>query len=288
MVRPGLLLSLCLLALGPVPSLASPPPAAEARAYVESSYVIAPYQVEDFTLVRSSYNPDDRLAGAGFSYRSRLHPEAAISVFVYPAGRLDPQVAVDRGMQALQADLRQAVASGIYADLQELGQEPFALSAEVVPAKGANDIDAAVIQAIAKAGQVRGEKLRLGLLQVSSNQPLHSNGYLFYKQLHFFKLRISANQSVLPREAFDVLADRATRSLIPALEVANIGGCANATLYVDPDAAPEQGAIQLASQVTLQNGYNCHASTGNADIQSRAAKASVIEIAYEAGDWKSQ
>lgn len=288
MVRPGLLLSLCLLAFGPAPALASPPPVAETRAYVESSYVIAPYQVEDFTLVRSSYNPDDRLAGAGFSYRSDLHPEAAISVFVYPAGRLDPQVAVDRGIQALQADLRQAVASGIYAQLQELGREPFQLSPRAVPAKGANDIDSAVIQAIAKAEQVRGEKLRLSLLQVSRKQPLHSNGYLFYKQLHFFKLRISANQSDLPREAFDVLADHATRSLIPALEVANVGSCASATLYVDPDAAPEQGAIQLASQLTQQNGYNCHASTEKADIQARAGKASVIEIAYEAGDWKSQ
>ncbi|WP_254898858.1 hypothetical protein [Stenotrophomonas sp. NA06056] len=288
MVRPGLLLSLCLLAFGPAPALASPPPAAEARAYVESSYVSAPYQVEDFTLVRSSYNPDDRLAGAGFSYRSRLHPEVTISVFVYPAGRLEPQVAVDGGMQALQADLRQAVASGIYAQLQELGREPFPLSPEAVPAKGANDIDSAVVLANAKAEQVRGEKLRLSLLQVSRNQPLHSNGYLFYKQLHFFKLRISANQSDLPREAFDVLADRATRSLIPALEVANVGSCASTTLYVDPDAAPEQGAIQLARQLTLHNGYNCHASAGKADIQARAAKASVIEIAYEADDWKSQ
>lgn len=283
MVRPALLLTLYLLAFA-----ATAAPAAAERPFIESSYVIAPYQVEDFTLERSSYDPDDRSAGAGFSYRSRRAPDVAISLFVYPAGLAEPQVALKRGMQALQGDLTQAVASGIYAQLQVLDQAPFALSAEAAPAKPANSIDAAVIRAIAEASQLHGQRLRLDLLNVSRGQPLHSSAYLFYKQLYFFKLRISTDRTHLTREAFDTLADRAARSLVPALEVVNVGGCAGGTVYVDPDAAPEQGAIQLATQMTRLNGYNCLGSAAKADLQTRAGNASVIEIAYDAGDWKSQ
>ena len=288
MVRPSLLLSVCLLVAVPGLVIAKATPSADDRPYIEVSYVSAPRAVADFALERSSYDPAAKRAGAGFGYRSRKEPQATATVFVYPAGRTGQAEAVESGMQALHGELKQAVAAGIYAQLQELGEEPFPLAADVAPGKGTNAIDTAVIQAMAKAEQIRGTRLRLSMQHVSSNQPLHSNAYLFYKQLYYFKLRISADQASMSREAFDALADRAARSLIPAVQVANVGGCAASTMYVAPTGTPEQSVVQLATQMALQKGYNCHGTASDAGVDAGAADTSVVEIRYEAGDWKSQ
>lgn len=288
MVQKSLWLSLCLLAAMPVTAIARTAPAEPARAYIETSYVIAPQSVDDFTLERSSYDPANKLAGAGFGYRSSDAPQATASVFVYPSGRMDEATAVETGMQALHSELKQAEAAGIYAHVQELDEAPFALRADTALRKGANDIDTAVILAIANAEQVHGRRLRLSMQHVSSNQPLHSSAYLFYKQLYYAKLRISADQASMSREAFDTLADRAARSLIAAVKVANVGGCASSTMYVDPKAKPEQGAVQLATQMATQLGYNCHGTAKEAGVDQRASGVSVIEIHYDADDWKSQ
>lgn len=288
MDRKSLLVSLCLLAVLPVAAIAKTPPADPARAYIETSYVIAPQSVDDFKLERSSYDPANKLAGAGFGYRSSDAPQATASVFVYPTGRMDQAVAVDAGMQALHRELKQAEAAGIYAQMQELGEEPFPLLPAAAPRKGANDVDTAVIQAIANAEQINGKRLRLAMLHVSSKQPLHSSAYLFYKQLYYAKLRISANQDSMSREAFDTLADRAARRLIAAVKVANVGGCASSTMYLTPKASPEQGAVQLVTQIATQRGYNCHGTAQEAGVDPRAADVSIIEIRYDADDWKSQ
>jgi hypothetical protein len=288
MVRPSLLLSVCLLVAVPGLAIAKTTPPADARPYVEASYISAPRVVADFNLERSSYDPAAKLAGAGFLYRSSKEPQATASVFVYPAGRVGQAEAVESGMQALYGELKQAVAAGIYAQLQELGEEPFPLAAYVAPGKGTTAIDTAVIQTMAKAEQIHGTRLRLSMQHVSSNQPLHSNAYLFYKQLYYVKLRISADQASMSREAFDALADRAARSLIPAVQVANVGGCAAGTIYVDPSATPEQTAVQLAGQMALQKGYNCHGTASDAGVDAGAADVSVVEIRYDADDWKSQ
>lgn len=288
MARPSLLLSLCLLATVPGSAIAQATPPADARPYIEVSYVSAPRAVADFELERSSYDPATKQAGAGFRYRSRMEPQATASVFVYPAGRTGQAEAVETGMQALHGELKQAVAAGIYAQLQELGEEPFPLVASAATGKGTNAIDTAVIQAMAKAEQIRGARLRLSMQHVSSNQPVHSNAYLFYKQLYYFKLRISADQASMSREAFDALADRAARSLIPAVQVANVGACAASTIYVDPTGTPEQSAVQMATQLALLKGYNCHGTASDAGVDPGAADASVVEIRYDEGDWKSQ
>lgn len=288
MGRKSLLLSLFLLTALPVAAIAKTPPADEARGYIETSYVIAPQSVGDFKLERSSYDAADKVAGAGFGYRSSDAPQATATVFVYPAGRMDQAAAVDVGMQALHGELKQAEAAGIYAQVQELGEEPFPLLPAAAPRKGANEVDRAVIQAIANAEQINGKRLRLSMHHVSSNQPLHSSAYLFYKQLYYAKLRISAYQDSMSREAFDTLADRAARSLISAVKVANVGGCASSTMYLASKPTPEQRAVQLATQMATQLGYNCHGTAKEAGVDPPAPDVSIIEIGYDADDWTSQ
>lgn len=263
---------------------------ADARPYVETSYLIAPKQVGDFELQGSSFDPGQKFDGAGFRYALKDHQETRVDIYVYPAGRLGQTEAIDSGIRDFRASMKYAAEHGTYSRLQELRDDPFPLDA--ADTRGieipANDLDAQVIQAIAQAEQVTGRRLQMQLNLMPRDWPMYSNGYLFYKQLYYFKLRASAAQERISQEQFHALTDQAARTLIPALQVANIGGCKDTTIYLDKDASPEQGALALATQVSLHKGYNCHGSAEEADIPARRADSAVVEIPFTAAEWKSR
>ncbi len=287
MSRSYLLLGCILLLAAGLPAHAARKEAA-ARPYVETSYLVAPRQVGEFELEGASYDPEQKYSGAGFRYALKDHQEIRFDVYVYPAGRMPQANAVEAGMAAFREDLKQAVAAGSYTQLQELQDSDFPLQADAPTATPANDIDAAVIKAQAEAGQITGRKLQLRMNLQPRDWPMYSSGYLFYKQLYYFKLRASAAQERIPQAAFDALADRAARALIPAVQVTNIGDCANATITLSPDAAPEAGAVAMIQQLTVHQGYNCHASTDKAGLPAPGADSETVQISYTADEWKSQ
>lgn len=287
MIRKPALVSVCLLALvaGTAPAKPKQPPA-PARAYIETSYLVAPKTADVFQLTRSKYEPAAKAAGAGFHYAMTTHPELVIDVFVYPAGRRDPATALAEGLAAFRRDMASAVTKGTYARLDELTHAPFVLGGEAAPAP-ANGLDAAVQAAIAESERTPGEKLQLDL-RLQSGMRLFSNGYLFYKQLYYFKVRVSAAQDAIAQDSFDTLADQAARTLVPAIQVANVGGCADAAIHLDVNDTPEHNAVELVRQARLQMGFNCHASAKDAGIDQAADTVDVVEITYSADDWASR
>jgi len=275
-----------LLAAGLPAIAATKQPAA--RPYVETSYLIAPRHVGEFELEDASYDPGQKYSGAGFRYALKDHQEIRFDVYVYPAGRMPQATAVEGGMKAFRDDLKQAVNQGTYTNLQELQDSSFPLQATAPVAVPANDIDAAAIKAEAEAGQVTGSKLQLRMNLQPNNWPMYSSGYLFYKQLYYFKLRASAAQERISQDAFDALADRAAQTLIPALRVANIGDCANATIELSPDASPEALTVSMVQQITEAMSRSCHPTADKADLPQAGSDSEVIQISYTADEWKSQ
>ncbi len=262
---------------------------ADARPYVETSYLIAPRQVGDFVLESSSFDPDQKFEGAGFRYALKDHQETRVDIYVYPAGRMSPAEAIQSGVRDFRASMNYAAEHGTYSRLQELRDDPFPLdTADTGDKTAANEFDAQVIQAVAQAEQVSGRRLQMQLNLMPRDWPMYSNGYLFYKQLYYFKLRASAAQERISQEQFDALTDQAARTLIPALQVANVGSCKDTTIYLDKDASPDQIALALATQVSLHKGYNCHGSAEEAGIPARRTDSAVVEIPFTAAEWKSR
>ena len=292
MPRPVLLLLPLYLLL----STASLPAAAEQagntadeRPYIETSYLQAPHLAGGFSLQASSYDPANKYAGAGFRYTSDDHPGLRIDLYVYPAGRMNPAEALQVGMRDLRASMAYAQAQGSYSQLRELDEATFALPAG--PTAGtapANDFDARVIAAIAAIEQVEGRKLQLQLSLPPRELPMHSNAYLFYKQLYWFKLRASAAQQDIAQDRFNALADRAARELVPALQVAHVGSCASAQINVSADAPDEEAALDLMRQITVHQSFNCHQDAGKAVSAQQRLDHDIVEIAFSAQDWKSQ
>ncbi|HYQ24184.1 hypothetical protein [Stenotrophomonas sp.] len=274
-------------AAGPVPAPAAAP--AAGRAFIEYSDITAPRQVGPWQMVNHSYDPDNKRAGAGFSYTHPDHAGVIASVYVYPAGRMTHDAALEHGMADFRSDLRAAVTAGVYSGLEERGSSAFNLA--LADGRAGSSRDDAALAAIAKRmdnGTLTGQKLQLRMDLASSQRrpgklPMRSNGYLFYKQLYYFKVRVSGAETLMDEADFQALADAATRGLVPAIEVANVGACADLSIDLAEGQTPEQMAEAATRQLATQMRYNCRDAAW-----APAENTEVVRIDYDAGDWASQ
>lgn len=280
------------------PAIAADEPAkaeSKDRVFIETSYLIAPRASGDLTLEGSSFDDRQKYAGAGFRYALKDHQETRIDVFVYPAGRNEQEAAVEQGMVEFTSGIRQAQDAGYLSDLQLLEESRFALDAApampepaAVPARiKAGDMDAALLATLAGTKPV-GRRLRMRNVMQPSGTPIRSNGYLFYKQLYFFKVRASAAQERIAEAEFNALTDDAARTLVQAIEVANIGGCSEVVVNVDPDAGAEAVAATLVKQVAERRGENCFKDKDDAEVDRKSKSAGVVMIEFEPGDWNAK
>lgn len=288
----ALLALACVLAWLPADAFGSDKPAkadVDARPFIESSHLIAPERVGDFVLEGSSYDDKNKVAGAGFRYALKDHQELRVDIYVYPSGRSPQQQAIASGMDEFKAGIEQARDAGLYRDLETLSEDVFPLEAHEAtqPADAGSSQDDKLLQAIASTKTV-GKRLRMHNTRVNGGFPMFSNGYLFHRQLYFFKVRVSASRDRIDQAQFDTLADRAVRTLVPAIEVANIGGCANAEIVIDPDAKPDEMAEVLVRRAAEIQGENCFGDSDSAKLEEKSKNASVVRIDFGADDWKSR
>ncbi len=294
MFRCSLIIAAALAALPPAASAAGPAPApaatpAPARQFIESSDIAAPRQVGPWHLVNRSFDPKNKRAGAGFSYAHPDHKGLIASVYVYPAGRMASDAALERGLADFRSDLQAAVKAGVYTGLQESGS--IAFTVPQTDGHAGSDRDDVVLAAMAArmdGGRLAGQKLQLRMDLTSSNRkpgelPMRSNGYLFYKQLYYFKVRVSGAEALMDEASFQALADAAARALVPAIEVTNVGDCANFNITIAQDQAPEQMAAAASQQLAVQMRYNCRKAS-----RSPAEGTEMVRIDYGADDWTSQ
>lgn len=279
---------------GILPAYADKPKArsedAAARPLIETSYLIAPERIGDFMLEGSSYDDKNKHAGAGFRYALKDHQETRIDVFVYPAGRASQASAIASGMVEFRADIEHAQTAGRIRDLQFLAEEDFPLDVPE-PAKSADasdtKLDAVLKKAIASTLTI-GKRIRMHNTMVNGGFPIASNGYLFYRQLFFFKVRASAARDRIDQAEFDTLTDRAARELVQAIEVANIGGCSSNVIEVPKDADSETFAQILVVRSAQIKDENCFGNAEEAKLKEKSGSASVVRIDFTANDWKAQ
>lgn len=265
---------------------------APARAFIETSYLIAPERVGDFVLEGASYDDKNKFAGAGFRYALKDHQETRFDVYVYPVGRAPQAQAIADGMADFRKSIEQAQQGGIYKDVEYLSEDDFALQApepeEAAKAEPApKELDAALLEALA-ATRIVGKRLRMRSVLVNGGYPMYSSGYLFHRQLYYFKVRASAARERIDQVQFDALTDRAARELVPAIEVANLGGCVNKTITVDPSASPDDMAVLLVRRAAEMQGENCFADAADAKLEQKSKAAQVVRIDFDPDTWKSQ
>lgn len=272
---------------------ARPGPAAAQPPLITTSHLLAPLRVDDFVLENTMYDESRKYAGAGFRYDLPGYGAVRFDVFVYPAGRLPADEALARGMPDFKRDLELAQQSGFVKDLVILSEDAFPLqrpepetAAAAAPEGKPDDAIGATLAMIAHAYKPIGRRLRMRdvLVDERGDFPIHSNGYLFYRQLYFYKVRVSAGRALISEDEFETLADRAARTLVPAIEVINLGACANRDIEVSPDANPDDFAATLMRRMAQFDSENCYRDAQAAKLDEKSAGASVVTIHFDASD----
>jgi hypothetical protein len=277
-------------AAGPAPEDAPP-----ARIFIERSLVLAPEQAGDFTLVSMNDYPGNPASGVGLRYRHADFPSVRLDLFVYPAGRVDPDEALARGMAEVVSSLEDAAAKGRYAGL-ELGEvRAFdlarvdtdgslrPLSAATPEAEVKTEAEAAFLAVVASAIDAEGSSNGrvLDIRMAIDGEPLDSRAFLFYRGLYLYKGRISGSGMALPGDTFERFSQHAMATLVPAIEVRSTGGCSGNTVVLDPDSTPEATQQALITSVLRAKGENCGETLDEAVPEGMRA----MPLAYDAAMW---
>ncbi len=266
------------------------------RPLIEVSLISAPKRAGDFVLEQSSYDPQTKHAGAGFRYVHPDHKAVRLDVFVYPAGEMPEKKALERGMADFMRSFDAGVQMKYYHDLTVVGREPFVIAPQP-SAHSDGDKDASPELLAALAGKaIEGERVdlryRIHMEDTGENVMMRSRGYLFYKQLYYFKGRISAAESLVDQTTYNALTDQAMRELVQAIDVRNVGGCARSQITLDSSLLDRKDdgksiSVALAQSLVENASRNCFDTLSDAKREG-ARKAETITIEYDADDWKSQ
>lgn len=272
--------------------------------FIVETRIAAPKRVGEFELESADYDPATKHAGASLRYLLPDHPEIRFDLFVYPAGDMPHDTAMTSGMKDFVASFDAGVQMKYYTDLKIVDTVDF----EIVPRtetpvrqeekKAAPESEADTIIAAALAPKPISSKrieLRYTMRMDETGEmvPMRSRGYLFYKQLYYFKGRISVAESRMDQATFETLSDRAMRELVPAVQASNIGGCASVEIVVDKETATKGGGtigdllMQMVGESLDGIHRNCHETRAEAKA-SEPKQAEIITIEYDPDDWGSQ
>lgn len=272
--------------------------------FIVETRIAAPKRVGEFELESADYDPATKHAGASLRYLLPDHPEIRFDLFVYPAGDMPHDTAMTSGMKDFVASFDAGVQMKYYTDLKIVDTVDF----EIVPRtetpvrqeekKAAPESEADTIIAAALAPKPISSKrieLRYTMRMDETGEmvPMRSRGYLFYKQLYYFKGRISVAESRMDQATFETLSDRAMRELVPAVQASNIGGCASVEIVVDKETATKGGGtigdllMQMVGESLDGIHRNCHETRAEAKA-SEPKQAEIITIEYDPDDWGSE
>ncbi|MCC7248479.1 MAG: hypothetical protein IT473_07645 [Lysobacter sp.] len=292
-------------------------PAKAERAFIEQTRIAAPERIGEFVLEGTRYDPAAKHAGVALRYAHMDHPQMRFDLFIYPAGDMPQSTALEAGMRDFRASFDAGVKMKYYEDMRVLETSAYEIpptrakkdegatedkiepeKADSQTASDPEDIERKAIIARALTPKpIVGQRIELRYRMSADGYaepiPMYSRGYLFYRQLYYFKGRISAAESTIDQQAFASLSDRAISELVPAIRISNIGGCAKNEVVLrssDLDAAGKDKNHIMSMLMESLVGFgdkHCYDTMQKA-MQWEPQDAEIVTIEYDASDWGSQ
>lgn len=179
------------------------------RDFIEESAIDMPKALAAADLINTSRAGEDVGAGVVAYYRLHEHPDVALDLFVYPAGRMPAAIGLEQAQKQFVDGLYELERMGVFEALH-VSQAPF-----TVPLGDGQALEA--------------RKSTLSMRK--QGEDLDSRAWVTYRQHFFFKLRMSLRQGGdLAR--IDALGDAAARELFARAQVTSIGGCGDIQVIV--------------------------------------------------------
>ncbi len=292
--------------------------------FIAETHVFAPQRVGEFLLEGTRrYDAKDKFGGVSFRYQHPDYPQLRVDLFVYPIGQREVEQALDVGMRNFLSSMQPAVDAGLYRDviegetiefdldlpLNDLQDDRSSSDADTrrgVTAENRAEIDdkdaketekeALLAQLLTAGKHIDGRRMSLSYDYHGDTSsewfPMRSRTYLFYRQLHYFKGRISVAASQIDEAAYAAFTDRAMRELVPAVQAYNIGSCGDSTVYVNVDVPKEEAADQIMRSLieisTRSARDNCHSAADEKELTKLRQSAAVETFVYSTTDWKAK
>ncbi|KAA2284107.1 hypothetical protein [Arenimonas fontis] len=189
--------------------------------------------------------------GYALIYRHHQHPEVLASLYVYPAGRVDPDQALEQQIGEIRRSLEYLVEQGNYDQVRFGKVRRFDL-----PLADDDPVRQVVLEAQRKADLIREELgaaggdtpararfrmpdsipgRRMDARVVLKGVPYESRGYVLYRSLYYYKGRFSAPRAAISPRQLDRLAEEAMALAVSWITVDSTGSCADSTINVNPE-----------------------------------------------------
>ena len=266
---------------------------AKAVQFLDKSNIDFPKAIGPYTLVSSSYNPRQFADGVSTEYSLAGAPkDTHLNVYIYPRGRADEATAVQADIAEVEAAIREVVARDTYTDLRVGARSDFVVarpesailadSSKKKPgdASGikpefslepsADNKDDPIVRALMESmPPANSHGMRQSFAFSHKSVPMRSMGYVFYRNLFMFKVRISLPEASIGQAEFETLADAAARTLVPAMYVKNFGTCGALVVELPEqgsaggDAADSKNAAALVREIGRINRENCASNEGD-------------------------
>ncbi|MGE5625569.1 MAG: hypothetical protein ACM3ZT_08485 [Bacillota bacterium] len=233
--------------------------------FISKSAVFFPGESADFELVRK-YQYPQAMDGVQLTYGYAPLPAAKIDFFVFAAGRAPQDYALKQGMARIRGEISAATKAGLYSDTA-FGDES---GVSVVSPDG--------------------PKLPGGRLQLAYTAhgiPSVSVAYMFYKQLYFVELRLTAPDSV-GVDALTKAGDLAAQEIVPRLHMLSEGGCETIDVDLGDGAADPNSLLKAMSQgVAQREAEGCPPVKEHppADFEPKPGEGAML-LTYTADDWQ--
>lgn len=290
----------------------------EPEQFIDKSIISFPNTSEQYVLIETHYDPEQWPYGVTSQWSVDGAPEGLrLSVFVYPIGRAGESDAVAEQVADVEHQMHEAVKQGAYSDLSVGERKPFvvvAAKSSILKERGARDADADKPVDLAPQPEVGVEAndasdplaTALAAAQPSANNhgqrqsfrftregvPMRSLGYVFYRHLFAFKVRVTAPADSMDDTTFEALADTATRKLVPRIQVENYGQCGSITVAAPHPDADKEALSRSAAEVLLRGmahvlAGNCAATEG-VKTEHEPRGETRIAIVYPPDSWRSE
>lgn len=245
-----------------VPPASKPAEPEGAAAFISHSAIFFPSETASFELSRK-YKYPVAADGVQLTYAYAPLPKAEIDFFVVAAGRGPQDEVLKAGMRRIRGEISAATKAGLYADTV-LGDET----------------DATATGADGKTLPGR----RLQLSYTLHDAKAVSVAYMFYKQLYFVELRITA-PTATGSDALLKAGDLIANEVVPRIHILSEGDCEKVTAHVASDADPKAVMAAVEQGIAEREAEGCPPVKHQpADFQPKQGE-DAMQLSYTAADW---
>lgn len=227
------------------------------RPFISESIILVPERLGPWTLQETQGFVGQPELGYALKYEHDEHPMLVTTLYVYPAGRIDTDSALDWQIGEVRRAIEHVVANGSFENLRFRKTRHFD---QPLPVDDPIREQAKAVEEASVSMLNHGKRLRASVPETIPGRMLsvrlerggeryESRGYVLYRSLYFYKGRLTAPGDAVKARQMDRLGEELMRLALSRITVDSTGSCGDSVINLDPNAGGEEVAERLMAGV---------------------------------------